>query len=573
MAKKTKELQFNPKFIDLLPNIMAIIDDKYQFIYANKGFIDNFGPVLGKFASEIISGVNVPFKTERIESIFSGKEEQLSYKTEYTVHGINIHFTINVSPLVSDDGVKLAVVVANNISGTNHWQKEFNILFEKVPAFISILDREHNIIRANERFRDTFGDVNGKHGYDGFHKKRQDIINCPAENTYHDMQEHVSTVSGFTLSGERIYVVVNSVPLAWDAQGLSLVMEIAIDITEINHLQEQLRHAHDFYNSIIENSVDGIVAITHRGKTQIINKEAKRILSWHHARKPGIKNIQDFLPAEFFNQPNDDGVIALDLETFLRDNSGREIPVKFSAFELMNKKQSMGKVAFFHDLSLLKSIEQKKVEAEKEAFKYTFQSVGVSMEKIIQINRKAFDKFEKTLNTNNIQNIKNSWFKLSSKTEIRNEVIETFIRYAKGFKPELKLVNPIEVINKIKDFGEKEAKLYNIPIEFHFGKDLSESLIDSQAIYDSVKILMANSFIACIENDDDLCKIKVFADQRQGHLIIDVFDTCKKSEKQSEQIGFLTIEMIMEAINGMIDISENNEFGSRYSVIMPIVNR
>lgn len=216
------EAQFNinKNFIDLFPSSVAIVDKNYVIVAANKAFTDIFGDCIDKKANKITPSKDPVFENIKLEYIFNGKHKQYSYKISFNYKDQRTHFSVNLSALASSDEVEYAIILVNNISNANHWQKEFNVLFEKVPAYISILDRDHNILRANENFRDTFGDVNGKHGYDAYHKKRQDIINCPAELTFEDGDEYTSTVVGFTKNGEKTNLVVNSVPLASDEKGV-----------------------------------------------------------------------------------------------------------------------------------------------------------------------------------------------------------------------------------------------------------------------------------------------------------------------------------------------------------------
>jgi PAS domain S-box-containing protein len=560
----------NNKFIDLFPNNLAIIDDQYKVLYANKGFKDSFGNIVGKKINTLKDGSESPFGKDKLNSLIEGDEDRVSYKTSFALSSIRNHYTINASVLLSVDSPKNIIILANNISGTNHWQKEFNLLFEKVPAFISILDRDHHIIRANDKFREYFGDVKGKHGYDGYHKKRQDIINCPAEYTFEDKGEHTSTVVGYTQNGEKIKLVVNSVPMAYDSNGVSLVMEIGLDISEITLLQEQLQHAHEFYSSIIDNAVDAIIAITNKGKTQIINNEARRILAWDSTRKPGVVKIKEFMPDEFFNEPDETGMIIKHAELEVTNENKEKVPVKFSAFELRNKKKPMGKVAFFHDLSRLKSLEREKIEAEKEAINFTFSTIGGKMQKVIDIQRNAFYQFKQSLETENISKINTAWEKLEAKFEIRNMISEKFLHYSKGVKPNLQPVDINEILEEVQAYCKKMIDKLDILCDFQVSK-IDKFTTDPELFKAIVEIPLLNSIRACLDSEENvICKIKLFAEIRENHLIVDIYDNSTMIEKSDEKFGILTTKMLLDKLNGMVDVSDNRKDGSRVSIILPL---
>ena len=571
MSTKT-QFDINKNFIDHFSGSVAIVDKNYVIVAANKAFTDIFGECVNTKANKIKPSEEPVFENVKLEYIFNGKHKHYSYKVSFKLKDKKNHFSVNLAALAETDEVEYAIILVNNISNANHWQKEFNVLFEKVPAYISIIDREHNILRANENFRDTFGDINGKHGYDAYHKKRQDIINCPSEFTFQDGDEYTSTVVGFTKSGEKTNLVVNSVPLASDEKGVSIAMEIAIDITEINQLQDQLHGAHDFYSSIIEDSVDGIIAITNKGKAQIINSEAKRILAWEGSRKPGLAKINEFMPKEFFREADESGKIIKDFETKLISENNEPVDVRFSAFEIRNKKKAMGRVAFFHDLSLVKSLERKQIQSEKTAFNYTFQSVGENLQKVINIQKKSFLEFDEAINTNRVQNIKEAWQQLKNKFSLRNEIAETFLGYAKGFDPEYTLVDPKEIIEEIKYSSYERLKQFNVQAEFDISDKIQKSYIDFEAFKACVYILIMNSILSCSLNDQILGSIKLFADQREGHLIVDIYDNHVSREHENDKIGFLTVNLIMDKLNGKLDISENKTIGTRNSIILPVIS-
>jgi len=144
----------------------------------------------------------------------------------------------------------------------NHWENDFNMLFENVPNFISITDKNFNILRANRRMINTFGNIKGKKCYEVYKRRKQICSHCPSTETFETGQVCSSSQIGITATGDKAYYMMTSVPIAFNNDGEVIqVMEINSDITEINKLQEQMNFLHDFYGNLIENSSEAIIAI------------------------------------------------------------------------------------------------------------------------------------------------------------------------------------------------------------------------------------------------------------------------------------------------------------------------
>ncbi|MBF0429995.1 MAG: PAS domain-containing protein [Fibrobacteria bacterium] len=115
---------------------------------------------------------------------------------------------------------------------------ESGILFEKVPCYIAILDRDYKIVRSNEKLRNTFGSCRGRHCYDVYKKRSVVCEKCPTEMTFHDGQEHTSTHVGINKVGDETHYIVTTSPLMGENGNVDYVMEILTDITQIKSLEK-----------------------------------------------------------------------------------------------------------------------------------------------------------------------------------------------------------------------------------------------------------------------------------------------------------------------------------------------
>ena len=127
-------------------------------------------------------------------------------------------------------------------------------LFEKVPCYISVIDRDYRIVQANQAFTTDFGDQIGRHCYTvrkGFDSK---CSNCQVRKTFMDGLSHRSEEVWTPGGGDKkTYLIIHSSPI-FDHDGrVSEVMEMSIDVTGMVMLQLKLQRRETEYRNLIEN--------------------------------------------------------------------------------------------------------------------------------------------------------------------------------------------------------------------------------------------------------------------------------------------------------------------------------
>jgi PAS domain S-box-containing protein len=119
-------------------------------------------------------------------------------------------------------------------------QRNFQRLFESVPCYICVLDRDLRIRESNELYRWAFGDVEGRHCYEACKGRSSECPECLVQATFEDGQVHSSEEVLKTQGGQKFDLVVYSMPIRNDHGEISSVMEVFTDITDVKKLQRQL---------------------------------------------------------------------------------------------------------------------------------------------------------------------------------------------------------------------------------------------------------------------------------------------------------------------------------------------
>jgi PAS domain S-box-containing protein len=568
--KLTEELKNS--ILESLNFAYALIDSEMNFISFNRIFSELFSVNKSEENTFLID--DVKFRINDV--ITTGNDSALNITLSN-----NKYYLINFTLIKDSNKKKYVLCIISESTEKTIWQKEFNLLFEKSPNYICIIDRSFKIIRSNERYRDVFGDNHSFYQTEQSKKKALETGYIPSAVAFRENEEIVSTQVGFTKTGTKCNLIVNSIPLNYSDGLVTLVMEISTDITELTNLQEQLNHVHEFYNELIENTSEGIIAVDNKGKVQIFNSAARNILGLQSSRKPSINKINDMIPEDFFKEPDLNGIIVSNKEISVKDSTGNVIPVRINAFEIKTKKNILGRVTYLNDMRLIKALEDEKIKAEKEAIITTFKSLENNTLQIFENERKALDKFEKSLHNSTKEDIEKNWVIMRNKFELTQHIVSTFIKLAKGYTPVFKKFNFEQLIDDITQLFLGIAEFDNIDFSYEKKGNLSNVLGDKDLFEILIKTLISNSLEAVTENKINPT-VKVSFHNTGKYIQIDVFDNGAylhpdilennnkdKNLNKEFRFGMLTMSMLVKSCGGSIKAISSLSNGNTIQVVLP----
>jgi PAS domain S-box-containing protein len=125
-------------------------------------------------------------------------------------------------------------------------------VFEAMPCYLTVQDRDFRILTANRRFQEHFGDYRGRHCYQVYKLRPERCESCPVDRTFRDGQSHRSEEQVTCLNGTDVSVIVYTTPIRDENGNITAVMEMSTDITEIKQLQRQLRDSQTRYHLLFE---------------------------------------------------------------------------------------------------------------------------------------------------------------------------------------------------------------------------------------------------------------------------------------------------------------------------------
>jgi PAS domain S-box-containing protein len=252
-AKKEKRIQPPRRLSDMIfrelfhqvPFNVAVIDREYNVVEANDNFTEYFGDWRGKKCYAVYKKLKEPCKDCPSDEVFKKGKPVVADAVGIDQHGRKTHYVGHVFPLrIKKRGrVEYVLEMTRTVTGTRRWQQEYQILFDRVPCYITVIGEDYRIVRANEAFRQNFGDVLGEHCYKVYKRRKTKCPNCPAARTFKDGKIHNSTQKGIDKHGQKIDYAVSTSPLMRGSDNIAHVIEISNDITEIKKLEQEVIEA------------------------------------------------------------------------------------------------------------------------------------------------------------------------------------------------------------------------------------------------------------------------------------------------------------------------------------------
>jgi signal transduction histidine kinase len=127
-----------------------------------------------------------------------------------------------------------------NIFNMNILDARFREIIDLLPVYLSIQDRELNILFANQTFINDFGNGVGKTCHEVYKTSKGKCPNCPVHKTFQDKKVHLSEETIQTLDGKISQMIIYSAPILDKTGDIESVMELAVNITKVKAIQKEL---------------------------------------------------------------------------------------------------------------------------------------------------------------------------------------------------------------------------------------------------------------------------------------------------------------------------------------------
>lgn len=237
-----------PGYFNELPCFIAVHSRYLEIVAVNDLYAERIGDLTGHSSWEAYfdregSGNACPVAT----TVEQGKGRR-SRETLRDKNGKPVPVLVHTAPIFNNDNeVELVIELSVDISEVSRLQEaaraaqeKFQRLFDAVPCYIAVVNREHNIVEANRLYRREFAGRELGCCYDALHKRDEPCKECIAQETFLDGGSHQTETVVIARNGDPRNVLVQSAPIRDEHGEVVQALEIATDITQIRALQDHL---------------------------------------------------------------------------------------------------------------------------------------------------------------------------------------------------------------------------------------------------------------------------------------------------------------------------------------------
>jgi len=233
---------------DAMPCYLAVQDRALRIVAANQRFREAFGNFEGRRCYQVYKQRAEPCEICPVERSFRDGQVHHSEERVTCLDGAEVSVIVYTRPLRNENGDITAVMemstditdIARAQNLLRQGRAHCRTLFEEVPCFVSIQDRDLNIIDANRLHREAFGSFLGCKCYEVYKHRTEECDPCIVRQTFEDGQVHEHEEVVTSRQGRTMNVLVRTTPVAGPSGRVEEVMEMSADITQIRELQSQL---------------------------------------------------------------------------------------------------------------------------------------------------------------------------------------------------------------------------------------------------------------------------------------------------------------------------------------------
>ncbi len=575
------------ELFEIVPFNIAVIDKDFNVILANKNFEDYFGDWRNKKCHEVYKSLDKPCEHCKSVQVFEDGKVRVSDETGVDRHGKVRHYVVHIAPIKNARGeVEYVVEMSSDLTETRRWQRHYNLLFERVPCYITVIDDNFQIIRANEKFRETFGEVSGQYCFEVYKKRKTPCLNCPAAKTFEDGLEHSGAQKGITKTGDPAYYMVHTSPLSRGEDGVAHVIEIATDITQLRELEGELRLTRDLSKSLIKNSDTGIIATDVYNYPRIMNPAAKEILGLDEDQLIDDEQLADLMPREYRNlvESNFEGQNLF--ETIIHSQKDEDVPVEFRAVKLSSEERNIGTAFFLNDLRELKKLEKEKLDNERlAAVGQTVAGLAHTIKNLLMGLEGGMYMVDSGLTKGNAARVIQGWDVLQRNFNKTTDLVKDFLAFAKGRMPQLQLIDPNVIVKNIVELYVETAKRQGVTLKADTDGAIEPAPLDPEGIEACLTNLVSNGIDAAMWDESDQGEVCIKTLEDDGELVFEVVDNGTGMEREVKQkvfttffttkggkgtgLGLLTTRKIVQEHGGSMEVESEEGKGSTFRIRLP----
>jgi PAS domain S-box-containing protein len=477
-------------------------------------------------------------------------------------------------------------------------REEYKGLFEQVPCFICVIDKNFEIVRQNSYMRELFKGSTGMKCYEVFKKRTTKCEDCHVDVTFQEAKASGKEHCGLKVTGEEANYVSYTTPIVNEEGQVLYAMIIAVDIGDRVTLQRALEASKDFQTNLIESSIHGIVATDEHGRVNIYNIAAENLFGYPAQEVIGDPDLGKYFPKQFAEKilgphlgRNIEEPRLVAHETVVTVREGESVPVRFSGFILFDKGRVAGAVGFFQDLRTFKTLEREKLASDRLAVVgQTVAGLAHGIKNILTGLEGGVFVVETALEDKDDQLLQRGWKMVQNNIGRISILVKDLLGYSKARAPQYEETDPNLLAEEVCALFDVKAHEKSVVIKRDFDPEAGKMLkifLDQRGIHTCLSNLVANAMDAC-EIDTKEVEHCITVETRQdidGSLIFQVSDNGGGMSEETKRkifasfystkgnrgtgLGLMVTSKIVMEHGGQISFESEEGKGTSFTIVLP----
>jgi len=300
LAVYLERQRFNVSTTDSIDNVQALFDNLIPNILLADSFLPDMGIInflkqikKSHPVTQIIITANPDYYDKAIEELQS---DAIAY-LEKPVKSHLLDLALKQARELISLNKKLDLY-AGKLADLHNAQNLYQQLFDEVPCYISVQDRQFRLTATNRMFKKDFGNEIGSHCYEIYKHRTSQCPECPVAATFEDGENHQTEEIVTSKSGKQYNTLTWTAPVKDSKGNITQVIEMSTNITQIRQLQDHLTSLGLMLGSM-SHGVKGMLTAMDGGIYQleagIANKDDKRIAKAFDQVKYMTDKIKDMV--------------------------------------------------------------------------------------------------------------------------------------------------------------------------------------------------------------------------------------------------------------------------------------
>ncbi len=587
--RNRKELE---RLFDVVPCYITVQDRSFHIIRSNRLFRQDFGEDYQKPCYELYKNRDSVCPDCTVAKTFEDGQVHSNEEEVVTPDGKKISLIVYSAPITDEEGNVVAVMeMSTNISEVKRLQRELATerqqveqLFNVVPCYISVHDRDFNIIRTNEMFRRDFGDRSGEKCHRVYKGSDKVCHDCQVQKTFRDGQVHSSEEVVITKSGMQANVIVYTAPIRDPEGNIRAVMEMSTNITEVKRLQSELEAQRQQVEQLF-NMVPCYISIHDRNFNILrTNEMFKRDFGdrsgekCHRVYKGSAKICHDCPVQKTFR----DGQVHSSEEVVVTKD-GKEANVIVYTSPIRDENASMYAVMEVStNITEVKQLQKELILMGQTvaSMAHTIKNLLMGLEGGIFVVSTALEKKDDDL-------LMEGWDMVHRNVDKVSHMVKDLLYCAKEREHRFKAVDPAGIAREVYELFEEKARNDDIELRLEVEDTIPEAELDPEAVHNLLSNLISNAIDACkfdFSKREHWIRLRA-SPQKPDRVVYEVADNGKgipaewtdkvfdnffstKGDKGTG-LGLLVARKVVQEHHGEISFTSEPDQGTTFRVALP----